>query len=101
MKAPFRADQVGSLLRPAALAKARVQFKRGEISQAEIKRLEDEATSKAVARQEAMGLQSIPDGELRRDWWHLYFLSQRDGVSMMETPAPNFGAEGEKPPIAT
>jgi len=104
MRIPFRADQVGSLLRPAELAAARARFKRGEIDAATLQAAEDQAISAAVRRQEALGLQSITDGELRRDWWHLDFLAQLDGVTQRENPGPKFQTGehgGEQPPIAT
>jgi 5-methyltetrahydropteroyltriglutamate--homocysteine methyltransferase len=63
---PFRADHVGSLLRPAALKNARARRERGEIDAAELTRIEDEEIRKLIARQEAIGLKSITDGELRR-----------------------------------
>jgi 5-methyltetrahydropteroyltriglutamate--homocysteine methyltransferase len=52
-----------------------------------------------VARQEAIGLQSITDGEFSRQWWHLDFLSQLDGVTLRENPGPKFGGTEEQPPI--
>ena len=104
MSIPFRADQVGSLLRPAALAAVRARFKRGEVDAAALQAAEDEAITEAVRRQEAIGLQSITDGEFRRDWWHLDFLAQLDGVTLKENPGPKFQTGehgGEQPPIAT
>jgi 5-methyltetrahydropteroyltriglutamate--homocysteine methyltransferase len=104
MRIPFRADQVGSLLRPAELAATRARFKRGEIDAATLQAAEDQAIGAAVRRQEALGLQSITDGELRRDWWHLDFLAQLDGVTQRENPGPKFQTGehgGEQPPIAT
>ncbi len=102
MQAPFRADQVGSLLRPAHLTDARQRFKAGKLDAAELKAIEDDAIADVVRRQEAVGLQGITDGEFRRDWWHLDFLAQLDGVSVQENPGPKFNAEGhEQPPIAT
>jgi len=101
MKPPFRADHVGSLLRPAALAAARAQFKHGQLQSAELRRQEDGAIRAVVARQEALGLQSITDGELRRDYWHIDFLRQLDGVAVAENPGPKFGGTQEQPPIAT
>lgn len=98
---PFRADHVGSLLRPAALVSARGRFRNGEIDAAELRRAEDDAIRTVVARQEALGLHSITDGELRRDWWHIDFLRQLEGVTVTGNPGPKFGAEGEQPPIAT
>jgi 5-methyltetrahydropteroyltriglutamate--homocysteine methyltransferase len=83
MTIPFRADQVGSLLRPAELAALRARFKRGEVDAAQLRRAEDQAITEAVRHQEAIGLQSITDGEFRRDWWHLDFLAQLDGVRVV------------------
>ena len=101
MQPPFRADQVGSLLRPAALAAARRRFWRGELTAGELRSVEDESIRAVVAREEATGLQSITDGELRRDYWHIDFLRQLDGVTIAENPGPRFGGTEEQPPIAT
>jgi len=79
-KPPFRADHVGSLLRPAALKRTRERHAKGEISAAELKAVEDSAIEDAIRKQEAAGLQSITDGEFRRSWWHLDFLWGLDGV---------------------
>ena len=66
------------------------------------KTTEDRAITEAVRHQEAVGLQSITDGEFRRDWWHLDFLAQLDGVTLQQNPGPKFNADGhEQPPIAT
>ena len=103
MNAPYRADQVGSLLRPEWLADARQRFKAGTLDAAELRQTEDRAIVEAVKRQEAVGLESITDGEFRRDWWHLDFLACLDGVTLRENPGPKFKIEGqsEQPPIAT
>jgi 5-methyltetrahydropteroyltriglutamate--homocysteine methyltransferase len=103
MSIPFRADQVGSLLRPDWLAAERARFKRGEIDAEALRATEDRAITEAVQRQEAVGLQGITDGEFRRDWWHLDFLAQLDGVTLKENPGPKFqiAGQGEQPPIAT
>ena len=102
MNAPFRADQVGSLLRPQALAETRARFKRGEVDAATLRAAEDAAVTEVVARQEAIGLQGITDGEFRRDWWHLDFLAQLDGVTLQDNEGPKFKIAGqEQPPIAT
>jgi 5-methyltetrahydropteroyltriglutamate--homocysteine methyltransferase len=77
---PFRADHVGSLLRPARLAEARQGWKAGKVSAADLQAIEDEAITEAVAMQEAIGLQGISDGEFRRDYWHLDFMWGFDGV---------------------
>jgi methionine synthase II (cobalamin-independent) len=79
-KPPFRADHVGSLLRPAALKQAREQRAKGEIGDAELKAVEDREIKGVIGKQEAAGLQSITDGEFRRSWWHLDFLWGLDGV---------------------
>src|SRR6185437_6272856 len=79
-KPPFRADHVGSLLRPAALKQARERRAKGEISADELKAVEDRAIADAIKKQETVGLQSITDGEFRRSWWHLDFLWGLDGV---------------------
>ena len=79
-KPPFRADHVGSLLRPAALKKAREQRAKGEIDAAALKAVEDREIERVIGKQEEVGLQSITDGEFRRSWWHLDFLWGLDGV---------------------
>jgi 5-methyltetrahydropteroyltriglutamate--homocysteine methyltransferase len=65
-KPPFRADHVGSLLRSAALKEARAKRQRGEITAAELKAVEDREIEALIKKQEAVGLQSITDGEFRR-----------------------------------
>ncbi|MGB7098213.1 MAG: 5-methyltetrahydropteroyltriglutamate--homocysteine S-methyltransferase [Xanthobacteraceae bacterium] len=77
---PFRADHVGSLLRPAALKEARERRAKGEITADALKAVEDRAIEDIIKKQEAVGLQAISDGEFRRSWWHLDFLWGLDGV---------------------
>ena len=77
---PFRADHVGSLLRPAALKEARARFAKGEIDRAALKEVEDREIERVIKKQEEVGLQSITDGEFRRSWWHLDFLWGLDGT---------------------
>lgn len=103
MNAPYRADQVGSLLRPDSLAEARRRYKAGELDAAELERTEDRAIVEAVRHQEALGLEGITDGEFRRDWWHLDFLARLDGVTLQANPGPKFKIAGqsEQPPIPT
>ncbi|HTV31322.1 MAG TPA: 5-methyltetrahydropteroyltriglutamate--homocysteine S-methyltransferase [Xanthobacteraceae bacterium] len=79
-KPPFRADHVGSLLRPAALKQARARRAKGEITADALAAVEDREIESIVKKQEAAGLQSITDGEFRRSWWHLDFLWGLDGV---------------------
>jgi 5-methyltetrahydropteroyltriglutamate--homocysteine methyltransferase len=101
VRPPFRADQVGSLLRPPQLAEARARWRRGELAREALREIEDRAIRDAVVKQESIGLQSVTDGEFRRDWWHLDFLSQFSGVTLTENPGPKFGERQEQPPIAT
>ncbi len=77
---PFRADHVGSLLRPAALKDARARRAKGEISAADLKAVEDREIERVIRKQEEVGLQAATDGEFRRSWWHLDFLWGLDGV---------------------
>lgn len=96
---PFRADHVGSLLRPKALLDLRERWRQGEASAADLRAAEDAAVREVVALQESVGLQGVTDGEFRRDWWHLDFLAGFDGIELWrETDAPSF-ASGERPPV--
>jgi len=79
---PFRADQVGSLLRPAEIKEARAKVERGEMSADALRAVEDRCIREVVARQEALGLRSITDGEYRRGWWNHDFLGKIDGVEI-------------------
>jgi 5-methyltetrahydropteroyltriglutamate--homocysteine methyltransferase len=77
---PFRADHVGSLLRPPELLRARENFAHGQISADELRAMEDDAIRDAVRMQEEIGLQSATDGEFRRASWHMDFIYQLDGI---------------------
>jgi 5-methyltetrahydropteroyltriglutamate--homocysteine methyltransferase len=77
---PFRADHVGSLLRPAPLKDARAKREKGEISAAQLKEIEDREIAKVIKRQQDIGLKSITDGEFRRAFWNYDFLGELDGV---------------------
>jgi 5-methyltetrahydropteroyltriglutamate--homocysteine methyltransferase len=79
-RAPFRADHVGSLLRPPELKRAREQVKQGALSKERLREVEDRAIRSAVGMQEAAGLQSVTDGEFRRAFWHVDFLTGFDGI---------------------
>jgi len=79
-KPPFRADHVGSLLRPAALKEAREKRAKGAISAADLKAVEDREIERAIKKQEEVGLEAVTDGEFRRSWWHLDFLWGLDGT---------------------
>jgi 5-methyltetrahydropteroyltriglutamate--homocysteine methyltransferase len=78
---PFRADHVGSLLRPPELLRAREDLARGRMTPAELRTIEDDAVRDAVRMQEAVGLRSATDGELRRGSWHMDFIYQLAGVA--------------------
>ncbi|ALB64757.1 methionine synthase [Cronobacter condimenti 1330] len=82
--APFRADIVGSFLRPDAIKQARQQFAAGEIDAAHLRRVEDEAIRHAVEQQCACGLHVVTDGEFRRAWWHMDFFAALQGVELVE-----------------
>ena len=97
---PFRADQVGSLLRPLALRDTRAKAQTGAMTLAELKIVEDRCIRDAVARQEAIGLRAVTDGEYRRGFWHLDFMSQFDGVGTTAPVGMVFQAD-DVPPMAT
>jgi 5-methyltetrahydropteroyltriglutamate--homocysteine methyltransferase len=78
---PFRADHVGSLLRPPELLKAREDFAEGRIDAEELRVIEDEAIRDVVRLQEEVGLQSATDGEFRRASWHMDFIYQLGGIN--------------------
>jgi 5-methyltetrahydropteroyltriglutamate--homocysteine methyltransferase len=81
---PYRADHVGSFLRPQHLLEARERRARGELSAVALREIEDEAIAGVVRRQEEVGLSGITDGEFRRTFFHVDFLEQLDGVSIGE-----------------
>lgn len=82
-KPPFRADQVGSLLRSAPVKEARTKRAANEITPAELKAVEDAEIARLVSKQESIGLQAVTDGEFRRSWWHYDFLKGLDGVELV------------------
>jgi 5-methyltetrahydropteroyltriglutamate--homocysteine methyltransferase len=86
--APFRADQVGSLLRPPELKTAREQRARGEISEADLRAVEDRLIGTAVKMQESVGLQGITDGDFRRQSWSSDFLCAIGGVVQAPPAGP-------------
>jgi len=99
---PFRADHVGSLLRPAELAEARLKAKRGELGDEALRAVQDKCIREAVSKQESVGMQVVTDGEFRRDWWHIDFLSGFDGVTLSTGDAygdAKFKNTEEQPPF--
>ena len=84
MRPPFRADHVGSLLRPPELLRARDDFAAGRIGAGQLRVIEDAAIRDAVRRQHDVGLQSATDGEFRRESWHMDFIYQLGGVQQVQ-----------------
>jgi 5-methyltetrahydropteroyltriglutamate--homocysteine methyltransferase len=87
---PFRADHVGSLLRPAALKAARERRAKGEIGANDLKAVEDREIEKVIKKQEEAGLKLATDGEFRRSWWHFDFFRGLDGVTPYTTEGIQF-----------
>jgi 5-methyltetrahydropteroyltriglutamate--homocysteine methyltransferase len=81
---PYRADHVGSLLRPERLLKAREEHAAGTVTDDELRQIEDESIRDVVAMQEEVGLQSATDGEFRRASWHMDFIYELEGISKAE-----------------
>ena len=81
---PFRADHVGSFLRTKPLQAARAKREKGEISPAELTKIEDQEIEKIIAKQEEIGLKLATDGEFRRAYWHFDFFSMLDGVELYQ-----------------
>ncbi|CAM4162308.1 5-methyltetrahydropteroyltriglutamate--homocysteine S-methyltransferase [Lacicoccus alkaliphilus] len=76
----YRADQVGSLLRPERIKNARRELEAGEITPEELRQIEDEEIKRVVKKQKEAGLEAVTDGEFRRAWWHFDFLEHLTGV---------------------
>jgi 5-methyltetrahydropteroyltriglutamate--homocysteine methyltransferase len=81
---PFRADHVGSLLRPPKLLQTREDFAAGRITAEELRKVEDEAIREVVQMQRDVGLQSATDGEFRRTSWHMDYIYQLGGIGKAE-----------------
>jgi 5-methyltetrahydropteroyltriglutamate--homocysteine methyltransferase len=93
---PFRADHVGSLLRPAHLLQAREDHAAGRIDADELRGIEDEAIREVVRRQEDIGLRGITDGEFRRESWHMDFIYQLGGVTKVQDDTIHVHFENEE-----
>jgi 5-methyltetrahydropteroyltriglutamate--homocysteine methyltransferase len=93
---PFRADHVGSLLRPAHLLQAREDHAAGRIDADELRGIEDEAIREVVRRQEEIGLRSVTDGEFRRESWHMDFIYQLGGVTKVQDDTIHVHFENEE-----
>lgn len=80
LTAPFRADHVGSYLRPQELVEARAKFVAGEITKEQLKEIEDKTITELITKQKEVGLKGVTDGEFRRAYWHLDFFWGLNGV---------------------
>src|SRR5207244_4505317 len=89
-KPPFRADEVGSLLRPPKIKEARAKLEKGEIGADELRKIEDMEIEKIVHKQASVGLKLATDGEFRRSWWHFDFLRDLVGCEMYATEGIQF-----------
>ena len=96
-KAPFRANHVGSLLRPPELRQARERHQKGEIHAAQLREIEDRCIRDAVKMQEDVGMQGITDGEFRRNLWNADFLSQFRGIKVVEGLQPDAAKSFKNP----
>jgi len=90
---PYRADHVGSLLRPPAIHGARARFRSGELDAAGLRAIEDEAVDSMIPKLADTGIRSITDGEFRREWFHLDFLRQLGGITVEGMIASTSGSE--------
>ncbi len=95
--APFRANHVGSLLRPPELIAARAKREKGEIGAAQLREVEDRSIRDAVKMQEDVGMPGVTDGEFRRTLWHADFLSQIAGVKVVEGLLPDSAKHFQNP----
>ena len=94
---PFRANHVGSLLRPPELRQAREKNQKGELSAAQLREIEDRCIRDAVKMQEDVGMQGITDGEFRRTLWHADFLSRFEGIKVVEGLLPDSARHFQNP----
>jgi 5-methyltetrahydropteroyltriglutamate--homocysteine methyltransferase len=97
-KLPFRADHVGSLLRTPTVLENRLRWKQGEISAETLRAIENREIAETVKRLEATGMKAITDGEFRRDYFHLDFLKQLEGVSVTGGIEAKTASDGFTPP---
>ena len=95
-KFPTHYDVVGSLLRTPELKDALAKFDRGELTAAALKNVQRAETQKVVAKQVALGLRSITDGEFNRNWWHLDFWKHLTGISEHFKESISFAGGGNK-----
>jgi 5-methyltetrahydropteroyltriglutamate--homocysteine methyltransferase len=96
-KPPFRANHVGSLLRPPELMAAREKHQKGELGAAQLREVEDRCIRDAVKMQEEIGMQGVTDGEFRRNLWHADFLGQFEGIKVVEGLLPESARHFQNP----
>jgi 5-methyltetrahydropteroyltriglutamate--homocysteine methyltransferase len=96
-KPPFRANHVGSLLRPPELLQAREKHQKGELGAAQLREVEDRCIRDAAKMQEEIGMQGVTDGEFRRSLWHADFLSQFEGIKVVEGLLPESARHFQNP----
>src|SRR4051812_41065926 len=95
---PFRAEHIGSLLRPRSLLDQRARFARGEIGRDELRSAEDAAILDAISLQERLGFQFVTDGEFRRRSYHSYFYQQLGDLQIDAVPQNEAeGGRGAQP----
>src|SRR5918997_2803418 len=99
-KPPFRADHVGSLLRPPELAEARAARAAGRLDAPALRAVEDRCIGDAMARQQALGLRAVTDGEYRRAFWHFDFLAGLGGVALVDVEEGVQFKGGQLKPLA-
>ena len=90
---PFRADHVGSLLRPPAIHEARARFRRGELDRTGLREIEEREIAAVIPKLVDTGIRSVTDGEFRREWFHLDFLQQLGGITVEGMIASTSGSE--------
>jgi 5-methyltetrahydropteroyltriglutamate--homocysteine methyltransferase len=96
-KPPYRADIVGSFLRPDKVKAARhAHFEEKTLSAAELHAVEDEAIRDVIKMQEAVGLKAVTDGEYRRAWWHFDFMGRLDGLDIVQREGAGIQFHGTK-----
>ena len=98
---PYRADIVGSFLRPAAVKKARAQFTAGTLSREALTAVENDAIRDLVAKEKAVGLVAVTDGEFRRHMWHLDFLAELTGLRHVKAESWSVEFKGHQPNAET
>lgn len=90
LKGPFRADHVGSFLRPESLKQARTDFAANKITKEQLRDIENTCIIDLINKQKAAGMTGVTDGEFRRKYWHYDFIEQLDGIQGYEEEAPGF-----------